>query len=77
MERADVLEQIAAELTHIPRWPGEHQGLLRAIYRLFRANNLRAPRAASAKEILHRCIATIQRDYPIAQVEYDQAFFHN
>jgi hypothetical protein len=76
MERADVLEQIAAELTHIPRWPGEYQGLLRAIYRLFQANNLREPRAVSAKEILHRCIATICRDYPTARIEYDRTFFH-
>jgi hypothetical protein len=76
MQRADVLEQVAAELTHIPRWPGEHQGLLRAIYQLLRENDLRAPRVVGAGEILHRCIAIIWRDYPTARIKYERAFFH-
>jgi hypothetical protein len=77
MEHADVLEQVATELTHIPWWPGEHQGLLRAIYRMFRANNLGEKGSVSASEILHRCLATIWRDYPTARVEYDRVFFHS
>ena len=36
MERVAMMELVAVELTHIPRYPGEHQGLLRAIYRMLR-----------------------------------------
>jgi hypothetical protein len=75
MVRVNVMEQVAAELEHIPWWPGEHQGLLRAIYRMFRANSLGAKWPGTASAVLHRCLATIRRDYPTAPVAYDRAFF--
>src|SRR5258708_4555429 len=67
MERADVLKQVAAELGHIPRWPGPYQGLLRSIYQMLRANSLGLKKAGSAGAILHRSIAVIVRDYPTAE----------
>jgi hypothetical protein len=76
MDRTNVLEQVAAELTHIPRWPAEHQGMLRAIYRLFRENDLAAAKTGGAGAVLLRSIAAIRRDYPGAGFEYDPAFFH-
>lgn len=75
MERADALEQVTAELTHIPWWPGEYQGMLRAIYRMFRANDLGEKGMRSAGEVLHRCVAIIWRDVPGARINYDQEFF--
>ena len=53
--------EVAAELTHIPSWPGEHQGLLRAIYRMFRVNDLGEKGPGSAGQVLRRCIAVIWR----------------
>jgi hypothetical protein len=76
MERAAVLEQVAAELAHIPIWPGEYQGMVRAIYQMLRANALAGKAAASASDVLRRCFATVRRDYPDARVEYDRVFFN-
>lgn len=76
MERADAQELVAVELTHIPSWPGEHQGLLRAVYRLLRGNSIGIKRAGSAGEVLVRCTAIILRDFPTATFEYDRAFFN-
>ena len=74
MNRTDVLKQVAVELAHVPHWPGEYQGMLRAIYQLLRANNLGA-RPGSASHVLHRCITTVWRDFPNARVDYDRTFF--
>lgn len=76
MERAAVLEQVAAELAHIPIWPGEYQGMVRAIYQMLRANALTGKAADSANDVLRHCLATIWRDYPDARVEYDRVFFN-
>jgi hypothetical protein len=75
MNRADMLKQVAAELTHIPRWPGEHQAMLRSVYRMLRANSLGGKELGSAKDVLRRCIATVWRDFPDARFEYDRGFF--
>ena len=70
MDPPDVMKQVATELTHIPRWPGEHQGsTLQAIYELMRVNDLGAKKVGSAGEVLHHCIAIIWRDVPDARVE--------
>ena len=76
MERAEVLNQVATELAHIPSWPGEHQGLLRAIYRLLRENSLGANGTGSAREVLGRSAAIVCRDYPTATFDYDWVFFN-
>ena len=75
MNRADVLKQVAAELAHIPIWPGEHQGMLRAIYTMLRANSFSGKGPGSAKDVLHCCLATVWRDFPDAHFDYDKAFF--
>ena len=75
MNRTDVLKQVAAELAHIPSWPGEHQGMLRAIYHLWRASSLAGTGPGRAKDVLRRCIATVWRDFPGAHLEYDRTFF--
>lgn len=76
MERADALELVAVELRHIPSWPGEHQGLLRAVYRLLRGNSIGVKGAGNASEVLDRCTAIIRRDFPTAKFDYDRAFFN-
>ena len=76
MNRADVLKQVAAELAHIPYWPGEYQGMLRAIYQMLRVSGLAGKAAGSASDVLRRCIATVWRDYPDARVRYDRVFFN-
>jgi hypothetical protein len=75
MDRAEKLKQVAAELEHIPRWPGEYQGQLRSIYRLLRLNSLGEKKAARAGEVLRRCLALIWWDVPGARVRYDRVFF--
>ena len=77
MERAEILRQVALEMEHIPKWPGEHQGLLRAIYRMMRANSLgvNAKEKVNASGVLHRCIAILWRDAPTARIDYDRTFF--
>jgi hypothetical protein len=75
MERAEILNQVAAELAHIPIWPGEHQGLFRAIYRLLRANALGARGPGGAAAVLDRSASIVRRDYPGAEFEYDRTFF--
>jgi hypothetical protein len=77
MQQVDMLAQVATELTHIPLCSGEHQGLLRAIYRLFRVNSLSEKVAGSAGAVLRRSITTVWRDYPRARLDYDRAFFNN
>jgi hypothetical protein len=76
MQQVNMLAQVAAELAHIPLCSGEHQGLLRAIYRMFRENGLGAKAAGSAGEALRRSLATVRRDYPTARLHYDRTFFH-
>lgn len=71
MSRTNALELLVAELTHIPHGPGEHQGMLRAVYHMLRANG----RHRGAGEALRRSLATIRRDFPDAQLAYDKAFF--
>ena len=75
MNRADVLKQVAVELTHIPRWPGEYQGQLRSIYQMLRTNSLGGRSTGSASDVLRRCIAMVWRDFPDARFEYDRVFF--
>ena len=75
MDRAEKLKQVAVELEHIPRWPGEYQGQLRSIYQLLRINSLGAKKAGSAGEVLRRCLAIIRWDVPGARVRYDRVFF--
>jgi hypothetical protein len=77
MERAETLQQVEGEMTHIPKGPGEHQGMLRAIYRMMRTNSLGASprRKENAGEVLHRCIAILWRDVPRARLDYDRAYF--
>jgi hypothetical protein len=76
MNRADALKLVATELAHIPHWPGEHQGMLRAIYHMLRANVLGQKASGSAGDALLRCFATIRRDFPDAQLDYDRGFFN-
>jgi hypothetical protein len=75
MDRTDKMKQVAAELEHIPRWPGEYQSQLRSIYQLLRMNSLGAKKAGSAGDVLRRCLALIRWDVPGAQVRYDRGFF--
>jgi hypothetical protein len=49
--------------------------MLRAIYQMLRANSLGVRAAGSAADVLHRCIATVWRDFPKARFEYDRSFF--
>jgi hypothetical protein len=76
MAWAAVSTLVAAELSHIPSSPGEHQGLLRAIYRQLRGNTLGAKGAESAGEVLTRSAAIIRRDFPTAEFEYNRACFN-
>jgi hypothetical protein len=75
MDRAEKLKQVAVELEHIPRWPGEYQGQLRSIYQLLRINSLGAKKVGSAGQVLRRCLALIWWDVPGARVRYDRVFF--
>lgn len=79
MERAEILNQVAMELAHIPSWPGEHQGWLRYVYRQLRTNSLRGHigvrDSEGAGEVLQRSVAVLLRDFPSAQVEYDEEYF--
>jgi hypothetical protein len=76
MARSAVPTLIVAELAHIPIGPGEHQGLLRAIYRQLRGNGIGAKGAESAGQVLARSVELIRRDFPTAEFEYDRAFFN-
>lgn len=75
MNRAEASELLAAELVHIPRWLGEHQGMLRAVHHMFRAVGL-GRKASGTGDTLRRCLATIQRVIPDARLDYDKAFFN-
>jgi hypothetical protein len=75
MNRTDVLKQIAVELEHIPRWPGDYQGMLRAVYLMQRAKSLGGKGPGRTKDILHCCLTTVRRDFPDARFEYDRGFF--
>ena len=75
MDRAEKLKQVAVELEHIPRWPGDYQGQLRSIYQLLRINSLGAKKVDSAGAVLRRCLAIIWWDVPGARVRYDRVFF--
>ena len=77
MERATILQQVEGELGHIPKGPGEYQGLLRAIYRMMRTNSLgeNAKVKENANDVLQRCLAILWRDAPRARVDYDRPFF--
>jgi hypothetical protein len=70
-------EQVAAELKHIPEWPGECQNELRYMYNAVRRASLGKKRAVklSANEVLKDCIVRLQKSYPTAQFHYDAAFF--
>lgn len=69
-----MLEPVAAESAHIPHWPGEYQGMLRAIDHRWRANSLSGSGTNSAKDVL-RCLATVWGDFPGAHLEYDRGSF--
>lgn len=76
MNRADMSELLAAELTHIPHWPGEYQGMLRAVYQMFRPIGYGRKASGAAGDTLRRCLATIRRDFPDARLDFDRAFFN-
>ena len=75
MNRAHMLKQVAAQLTDTPIWPGEYQGMLRAVCLRRRANSLGGKGPGSAKDVLRCCIATVWRDFPDARFDYDRGFF--
>jgi hypothetical protein len=70
-------EQVAAELKHIPEWPGEHQDKLRYMYNAVRRASLGKKRRVklSANEVLQDCILKLRGIDPTAQFHYDKAFF--
>jgi hypothetical protein len=77
MTRKEVNDQVAAELAHIPDWPGEHQKQLRMAYNAVRRASLGKEVAVklSANEVLQDCINRMRENDPNVQVNYDKAFF--
>jgi len=70
---------IDVELKHIPDFPGEHQGLLRAAYNIARMHSLgkRATKKETAFDVLHDCIEALKKEYPDARFYYDKDFFES
>jgi hypothetical protein len=79
MTQREMRDQVARELKHIPKWPGEHQGRLRAFFQMKRMWSLgkNADRSLSAGDVLQECIAHLRKDSPDAKVLYDSEFFEN
>jgi len=69
-------EIVLAELKHIPKWP-EPQRELRMVYWSLRMHSLgrKVDRQKTAKEVLEESIASLKRDYPDFEFEYDEQFF--
>jgi hypothetical protein len=77
MTRAEMSSTVAAELEHIPDWPGEQQGELRMRYNAVRRGSLgkNAIPKKSASDVLHDCIDSMKKANPPVQVNYDNEFF--
>jgi hypothetical protein len=69
--------QVAAELDHIPKWPGEYQNELRLLYNAVRRASLGKTVATkrSAGEVMQDCLARMERIHPGAQFNYDKGYF--
>ncbi len=79
MERTKLRAIVDTELKHIPKTPGEYQGLLRATYNMARMNSLgkRATKKQSAFDVLQGCIKGLKKNNSDACFYYDKEFFEN
>ena len=79
MKQAEMRAVIDAELKHIPDFPGEHQGLLRAAYNIARMHSLgeRATKEQTALDVLQDCIEALKKENPDARFNYDKDFFES
>jgi len=79
MKQAEMRAVIDAELKHIPDFPGEHQGLLRAAYNIARMHSLgkRATKRQTALDVLQDCIEALKKENPDARFYYDKDFFES
>jgi hypothetical protein len=77
MTQQELNKHVDDELKHIPDWPREHQGPLRAIYNAKRRASLgkNAKIRRSAKEVIEECVARIKQWHPGAEVHYDKEYF--
>ena len=77
MKQAEMRAIVDAELEHIPGFPGEHQGLLRAAYNMARMHSLgkRATKKQTASDVLQDCIEALKKENPDARFYYDKDFF--
>jgi hypothetical protein len=77
MTTKELTAQVAAELQHIPEWPGEDQNQLRFMYNAVRRASLGKKVAVKPgpNEVLQECIARLRQINPNIQLNYDKAFF--
>jgi hypothetical protein len=77
MKRTEMTSQVTAELQHIPKWPGDQQKRLRALYNMSRRHSLgrNADREKNANEVLQECIEFMKQSSPNVEVHYDKDFF--
>jgi len=79
MKQAEMRAIVDAELEHIPDFPGEHQGLLRAAYNIARMHSLRkqATKKKTALDVLQDRIGALKKENPDARFYYDKDFFES
>ena len=79
MKQAEMRALVDAELKHIPNFPGEHQGLLRAAYNAARMRSLgkRATKKETAFDVLQDRIEALRKENPDARFNYDKDFFES
>ncbi len=77
MERAKLRAIVDTELKHIPKTPGEYQGLLRLAYNMARMHSLGelATNKKSAFDVLQDCIAILKKENSDACFYYAEGFF--
>ncbi len=77
MTREEMQKQVAAELEHIPDWPGEYQAELRMYYHAARLNSLgKNPEVKQgAKGVLRECLGWLRKHHPGDAPLYDKEYF--
>lgn len=78
MKLAEMHAKAAAELEHIPDWPGEHQKELRAMYKMLRMHSLgrdATKKGQTAPDVLRDSIEFVKKDHPDAVLHYDRKLF--
>jgi hypothetical protein len=70
-------ELVLQEMDHIPRWPKDHQSLLRMFYWSRRMNGLgrRADMPNDRAAVLRLCLVDLAKYHPGETFAFDAAFF--